>query len=305
MQSLLSDNALRASSAILAGKKQFICNLFCLSWIMAEYEPDISEYSSNLLDDSRVEDHLASLRYAGMIQHALMPDPFFPRNVLSDFFILFLPKDIVSGDFYYTFSGNQFTCIAAGDCTGHGVPGALMSFLGISFLNEILQSKANTRANRILNCMREKVMKALNQTGDNAEAKDSIDIGLCIIEPGSETLQFAGANRPLIRIRNGQLDEFKPDKMTIGIAPQTEKPFTNKLIDTQRGDTFYLFSDGYADQFGEITDKKFKYSRFKQALLAVSSLSMASQKEYLEHLFNDWKGNAQQNDDVLIFGFRL
>ncbi|MGB8491201.1 MAG: SpoIIE family protein phosphatase [Bacteroidales bacterium] len=272
---------------------------------MAPYEPDISEDPSNLLSDPRVEDHLASLRYAGMIQHALMPDPFFPRTILSDFFVLFLPKDIVSGDFYYTFSGNQFTCIAAGDCTGHGVPGALMSFLGISFLNEILQSKSNSRANRILNCMREKVMKALNQTGDNDEAKDSIDIGLCIIEPGSESLQFAGANRPLIRIRNGVLDEFKPDKMTIGIAPQTERPFTNTLINTQQGDIFYLFSDGFADQFGEITDKKFKYSRFKQVLLSVSSLPMASQKEYLESSFNEWKGKSQQNDDVLVFGFQL
>ena len=252
-----------------------------------------------------VEDHLASLRYAGMIQHALMPDPYMLKGILRDFFILFLPRDIVSGDFYYTFSSRQFTCIAAGDCTGHGVPGALMSILGISFLNEILQSKLNIRANRVLNNMREKIMKALHQTGTIEETKDSIDIALCIIESGSGTLQYSGANRPMIRIRNGELSEFKPDKMTIGIAPQAEKPFTNKIIDTKPGDSFYLFSDGFADQFGEITDKKFKYKQFKQLLLSVTGLSMASQKECLEYSFKDWKGKLQQNDDVLVFGFQV
>jgi serine phosphatase RsbU (regulator of sigma subunit) len=272
---------------------------------MSIYDHDGPKNPSYLLNDMRVEDHLASLRYAGMIQHALMPDLNVLNSVIKDFFILFLPKDIVSGDFYYTFSTRQFTCIAVGDCTGHGVPGALMSILGISFLNEIIQLKANIRANRILNCMREKIMQALNQTGSNEETKDSIDIGLCIIEPGAEYLQFAGANRPLIRIRNGELVEFRPDKMTIGIAPQIEKPFLNTMVDIKQGDSFYLFSDGFADQFGGKTDKKFKYNQFRQMLLSVSNLPMASQREYLEFSFNEWKGKSQQNDDVLVFGFNV
>lgn len=271
---------------------------------MAPYDQERPE-DLYTLSIQGVEDHLASLRYAGMIQHALMPDPDFMKGILRDFFILFLPRDIVSGDFYYTFSSRQFTCIAAGDCTGHGVPGALMSILGISFLNEILQSKLNIRANRVLNNMREKIMKALHQTGTIEETKDSIDIALCIIESGSGALQYAGANRPLIRIRDGELSEFKPDKMTIGIGPQAEKPFTNKIIDTQPGDSYYLFSDGFADQFGEITDKKFKYKQFKQLLLSVTGLSMASQKECLEYSYKDWKGKLQQNDDVLVFGFQV
>ena len=272
---------------------------------MAPYHPDRPEDPSNLINDLGVEDYLASLRYAGMIQHALMPDPNTLKGVVRDFFVLFLPKDIVSGDFYYTFSNRHFTCIAAGDCTGHGVPGALMSILGISFLNEILQLKEGIRANRVLNCMREKIMKALNQTGANEETKDSIDIGLCMIELGSKFLQFAGANRPLIRIRNGELTEFKADKMTIGIAPSLEKPFSNTRVEIQQGDSFYLFSDGFADQFGEKTDKKFKYNQFRQTLLSVNSLPMASQKEYLEHSFKAWKGKSQQIDDVLVFGFRI
>lgn len=259
----------------------------------------------SVLNNMGVEDHLASLRYAGMIQHALMPDPSFLQTVIKDFFILFMPRDIVSGDFHYTFSNRNFTCIAAGDCTGHGVPGALMSILGISFLNEILQARVSIRANRVLNNMREKIMKALNQTGANEEAKDSIDIGFCVIEGGSKSIQFAGANRPLIMIRKGELHEFAADKMTIGIAPYQEKPFTNTVIDVQPGDSFYLFSDGYADQFGEITDKKFKYSQFKQVLLSLSELPMAKQEERLESVFLEWKGRSQQNDDVLVFGFQI
>jgi serine phosphatase RsbU (regulator of sigma subunit) len=256
-------------------------------------------------NDPEMNDHFASLRYAGMIQHALMPDPAVLKGILKDFFVLFLPRDIVSGDFHYTCCSKQKICIAAGDCTGHGVPGALMSILGISFLNEIMQSGIDLKANRILNLMREKVMKALNQTGTGAETKDSIDIGLCIVDCLTGKLQYAGANRPLIMIRNGDLTEFKPDKLTIGVAPLRETPFTNNCIDTMPGDSFYLFSDGFADQFGEITDKKFKHKQFKKIILSGHGLPMTVQKDRLEAAFLDWKGSIQQIDDVLVFGFQL
>jgi len=249
--------------------------------------------------------HFASLRYAGMIQHALMPDPELLNGFLKDFFLLFLPRDIVSGDFYYAFCDKQKMCIAVGDCTGHGVPGALMSILGISFLNEIMQSGIYFKANRILNLMREKVMKALNQTGEGEETKDSIDIGLCIIDCVTGKLQFSGANRPVIMVRKGELTEFKPDKMTIGIAPLKETPFTNIYIDTMPGDSFYLFSDGFSDQFGEITDKKFKDKHFKRLIESVAVFPMAQQKEHFARAFNEWKGSVQQIDDVLVFGFQL
>jgi serine phosphatase RsbU (regulator of sigma subunit) len=252
-----------------------------------------------------MDDHLASLRYAGMIQHALLPDPDFLNSLLKDYFVLFLPRDIVSGDFYYAFCNHEIMCIAAGDCTGHGVPGALMSILGISFLNEVLQSKINMKANRILNLMREKVMKALHQTGEKSQTKDSIDIGLCLIDCNSHKMQFAGANRPLIRIRNGELTEFRPDLMTIGVAPLRENAFTNNQIDTQAGDIFYLYSDGFSDQFGEMTNKKLKHRNFKRLLESVSGMSMADQKEHLEKSFVEWKGAEPQVDDVLVFGFKL
>jgi serine phosphatase RsbU (regulator of sigma subunit) len=259
----------------------------------------------SLIPEPGINDHIASLRYAGMIQHALMPDPRFLRGYLQDFFVLFLPRDIVSGDFYYAFCNRQKMCLAAGDCTGHGVPGALMSILGISFLNEILQTGTNLKANRILNLMREKVMKALHQTGLGSKTKDSIDIGLCIVDCFSGKLQYSGANRPLIMLRKGELTEFKPDKMTIGVAPLKEAPFTNVMIDTLPGDTFYLFSDGFSDQFGELTNKKFKHKQFRKLIESGKDLPMAEQKELFEKVFTEWKGNVEQVDDVLVFGFQL
>ncbi|HUX58740.1 MAG TPA: SpoIIE family protein phosphatase [Bacteroidales bacterium] len=259
----------------------------------------------SLIHDEGMDDHIASLRYARMIQNALMPNPEALKGYVKDYFILFLPRDIVSGDFYYTYCNKQKICIAAGDCTGHGVPGALMSILGISFLNEIMQSGINLQANRILNLMREKVMKALHQTGDLSETKDSIDIGLCIIDYLKGKLQYSGANRPMIMIREGELTEFKPDKFTIGLAPLKETPFTNISIDTKPGDSFYLFSDGFSDQFGEMTDKKFKHKYFKRIIESIGGLPMAKQKKHLERAFNEWKGSTQQIDDVLVFGFQL
>jgi serine phosphatase RsbU (regulator of sigma subunit) len=259
----------------------------------------------SLLPSQGLNDHVASLRYAEMIQRALMPNPALFKERFKDFFILFLPRDFVSGDFYYAFSNKEKMYIAAGDCTGHGVPGALMSILGISFLNEILQSGINLNANRILNRMREKIMKALHQTGLQSETQDSIDIALCIIDRLSGKLQYSGANRPLIMIRNGELTEIKPDKMTLGVAPLKEASFTNNCIDILPGDAFYMFSDGFSDQFGEITDKKFKYKHFKRIIHSLEDLPMAHQKIHLESAFNEWKGNAQQVDDVLVIGFQI
>jgi serine phosphatase RsbU (regulator of sigma subunit) len=255
--------------------------------------------------DPGESDHVASLRYAGMIQHALMPSPEVLKEYVKDFFVLFLPRDIVSGDFYYAFCNRKKICIAAADCTGHGVPGSLMSILGISFLNEILQSGVNLKSNRTLNLMREKVMKALHQTGTSAETKDSIDIGLCLIDCFTGKLEYSGANRPLIMTRNGVLTELKPDKMTIGVAPLKETPFTINCIDTMPGDSFYLFTDGFSDQFGGISDKKFKHKHFKLIIESVQGLPMEQQKERLEIAFNEWKGASQQTDDVLVLGFQL
>jgi serine phosphatase RsbU (regulator of sigma subunit) len=271
---------------------------------MSDIQQDNTGFIS-LLQSEEMDDHLSSLRYAGLIQKALMPDRVYMKGLFNDFFVLYLPRDIVSGDFYYVSSHRQSVFIAVGDCTGHGVPGALLSIMGISFLNEILQCRVDHKANRVLNQMREKMMKALHQTGERIETKDSIDIGLCIYDRETAKFQYAGANRPLLRVRNGEVSEFKPDKMTIGVAPLIEQTFTNQIVDVKAGDSFYLFSDGYSDQFGGEDDKKFKQKQLKSVIGSMAGLPMVKQKEILESIFNEWKGTTQQVDDVLIFGFQI
>ena len=251
-----------------------------------------------------MEEYLSSLRYARVIQHSLLPLPAMMDVLFHDYFVTYMPKDIVSGDFYYVYRGRGFFCVAAGDCTGHGVPGALLSILGLSFLNEILQCQTAPRANRILNMMREKMMKALHQTGKLKEARDSIDMALCIFTYNSNELQYSGANCPLFIVREGELIEIKPDKMPIGIAPMKEEPFSNKLVNFSDGDMFYLFSDGFPDQFGGINDKKFRYSQFRGLITRIAPLSTAKQKKIVDNEFAIWKGTTQQIDDVMVFGFK-
>lgn len=251
-----------------------------------------------------MEEYLSSLRYARVIQHSLLPLPAMMDILFHDYFVTYIPKDIVSGDFYYVYRGKGFFCVAAGDCTGHGVPGALLSILGLSFLNEILQCQTAPRANRIINMMREKMMKALHQTGKLQEARDSIDMALCIFTYNSQELQFSSANRPLFIVRNGELREIKPDKMPIGVAPMKEEPFSNTMVCFNEDDMFYLFSDGFPDQFGGSNDKKFRYCQFRGLITKVAPMSAARQKEIVENTFTDWKGTTQQIDDVMVFGFK-
>jgi len=250
-------------------------------------------------------EYISGLRYARMIQRSLMPEPTAMEKILNEYFVLNLPKDIVTGDFFYVHQKDKYTYLAVGDCTGHGVPGALLSILGISFLNEIIQSIASPHANRILNTMREKVMKALHQTGQVYETKDSIDMALCIIDQEQQTLQYAGANRPLLVIRNGQLSIYPPDKMPIGVAPIIERAFSATEIELRSNDLIYLFTDGYADQFGGPANKKFKYRRFREHLVSIQHLPMQEQYSRLTSIFNEWKGEASQIDDVLVMGIKI
>ncbi len=248
---------------------------------------------------SGMKDYLASLRYAGMIQKSLLPPGDILSGLLENVFVTYMPRDYVSGDFYYIFRGKEFFSVAAGDCTGHGVPGALLSIL-----NEILQTQTLPRANRVLNLMREKVMSALHQTGRSGESMDTIDLALCIFNYGSREMQFSGANRPLFIVRNGELREIKADKMSIGLAPVKEDPFTNNIVPFDNSDMFYLFSDGFPDQFGGMENKKFKYRQFRDLLVKISGLKASEQKNIVEETFRIWKGDNRQIDDVLVFGFK-
>jgi len=179
-----------------------------------------------------------------------------------------------------------------------------MSILGIAFLNAVISRFNPIKASQVLNHMREHVMKALSQTGAETDQKDGIDMVICILDRQSNSMQFAGAFNPIYVIRNRSIFEYQGDKMPVGIGSEQEKPFTNYQVDLKNGDMIYLFSDGFADQFGGRDGKKFKYRPFRELLAKISDLPVDEQKVQLQQTFDSWKGNLKQLDDVLVFGFR-
>jgi serine phosphatase RsbU (regulator of sigma subunit) len=177
--------------------------------------------------------------------------------------------------------------------------------MGVSFLNEILSGRGPCNPSRILNLLRERVMNALHQRGEEMENKDAIDMALCVFNPETLVLQFAGANNPLYHVRDKVLTEIKADKMPVGINAIEEESFTNHSLELKPGDMVYVFSDGFADQFGGPRDKKFKYGPLKELFIKISDLSMDEQHNELESVMKAWKGDAEQVDDILIFGIKF
>jgi serine phosphatase RsbU (regulator of sigma subunit) len=251
------------------------------------------------------KDITASINYARRIQLAMLPRTQEIRGFTSRCFILNIPKDIVSGDFYWFARVESKLVIVAGDCTGHGVPGALMSMLGISFLEEIVRNRGITQSGEILDELRKEVMHALHQKGKGDESRDGMDICLCVIDQTKNIIQYSGAYNNLYHIRKGELSEFPADRMPIGIYSLGDKNFKSQDIPSQPGDLIYLHSDGYADQFGGPELKKYKSNSFKAFLLKICNLPLNQQKEKLEKEFNIWKGSNPQIDDVIVLGFRV
>lgn len=246
-----------------------------------------------------------SIQYASRIQTAVLP----PAGFLSEWgfenFILFKPKDIVSGDFFWGMKKKGKFIIAAADCTGHGVPGAFMSMLGHAFLDEIMNTRESENAAIILNSLRDEVINTLRQRGMVGETRDGMDISLCIIDRQAGKLEFAGANNPLYFIRDNNLRKIQGDKMPIGIHVSAISPFTNNTLEIKEGDLIYLFSDGYADQFGGTKGRKFMYRPFQDLLLKIHKEPLVEQKELLERTFQAWKGDREQVDDVLVIGLKI
>ena len=285
-----------------------------------------------------------SIHYAKRIQRAILPDEEHVNSAVPEHFILFKPKDIVSGDYYWASvlkSENKVNkdligklVITAADCTGHGVPGAFMSMLGVSFLNEIVNEKGVDRPDLILNMMRENVISSLQQKGAEGEQKDGMDMSLCVIDIEQMKLQYAGANNPVYIIRNKELPEIilnnddaetkeiegekynlkevKADKMPIAIYVLMND-FRLNEVDLLSGDTIYMFSDGYADQFGGKKGKKFKYKPFKELLLSIQNLPMNEQKQILDQRIEEWKNTinektgqiSEQIDDIVVIGIKI
>lgn len=246
-----------------------------------------------------------SIRYAKRIQNAVFPPEEVIDKLLPEYFILNKPRDIVSGDFYWLAEKEDKVVVAVADCTGHGVPGAFMSMLGIAFLNEIVNKSASLQANEILNQLRSQVIRSLHQTGKEDEARDGMEIALCIIDFNKRKVQFAGAFSPLYLVRDHELVEIKADKMQIGIYDDEEQSFMYQELQLNQNDTIYLFSDGYVDQIGGPRRKSFKSKYFKDLLLNNHEVNMEEQKKILEKTIEEWRGEMEQIDDMLVMGIKM
>ncbi len=246
-----------------------------------------------------------SIKYARRIQNAVMPSEEYMTEILPEYFILNKPRDIVSGDFYWTeLKDNQLIVVTA-DSTGHGVPGAFMSMLGVSMLNEIVNKDICHGASEILNELRNKIKSSLNQTGEKDEQKDGFDMALCIIDLENKKLEFAGAYNPLYLMRDNQLIEIKADKMPVGIHIKEKESFTSHKTDLEHNDLIYMFSDGYTDQFGGEKNQKFSKKSFKNLIKEIHNEPLKKQEEILSETFETWKGKLDQLDDVLVFGIKI
>ncbi len=252
-----------------------------------------------------------SIKYAKNIQEALLPSVIELKEDFPDSFVIYMPKDIVSGDFYWFARKNGRNFIAAADCTGHGVPGAFMSIIGNSLLNEIVGEQQILQPSEILNHLHIGVKSALNQNKGEFERRDGMDIALCSIRKETNILEYAGANRPLWIYKKSapeKVEIIKPDKFPIGGLEfdfEEKRQFKSKEIQLEKGDTFYLFSDGFADQFGGDRGKKFMVANLQRILAQNSHKSMQEQHQVLTEAFQKWRGTFEQIDDVLVIGVRL
>jgi serine phosphatase RsbU (regulator of sigma subunit) len=255
--------------------------------------------------EAQKQEITSSIEYASRIQMAMLPEDWHFRYSFSDYFIIFKPRDIVSGDLYWIGEDEKHIFFTVADCTGHGVPGAFMSTLGISTLDEIITNNTDLKANTVLNLLREKIKTSLHQTGKQGEATDGMDVAFCILHKDRKKLEFSGAYNSLLIVQDGELREFRADRMPIGIYYGEKKTFTNYEIKVQKGDTIYIFSDGFADQFGGPKGSKYMKYNLKRLLSEIYQRPMSEQKSILENEFEKWKGSSDQIDDVTILGVRI
>lgn len=253
----------------------------------------------------QTKDITDSIEYAKHIQIALFPDKVTLQKTLKQGFCLYKPKDIVSGDFYWVAQVENKSVIVCADCTGHGVPGAFMSIIGINFLNEIVYNENILKPNEILNQLRKRIIKTMIQAKRIEESKDGMDISLIVIDNDEMMLEYAGAYNHLYFIRDHMLNSIKADRMPIGISDKAIASFTNHTMKIKTGDLFYMFTDGYVDQFGGSLRKKYRIGNLRELLLDIHEKEMPEQKRILHETFINWKGQQLQVDDVLAIGIKI
>lgn len=246
-----------------------------------------------------------SIRYAKRLQDSILPPDGIIRRMLPNSFVLFKPKDIVSGDFYWFHEQKNQVLFAAVDCTGHGVPGAFMSLVGSNALNQAVKEHDLAQPAQILEDLNKISSEAMNKGAENNTVRDGMDLALCSIDKENLSLEFAGANNPLYIVRNNEIIHIKPDKFAIGAFEPGTKKYTNHKVKLEKDDLIYIFSDGYADQFGGIKGKKFMYKQFKELLLSISALPVQEQRIKLEATIEKWKGTFEQVDDILVIGVKV
>lgn len=246
-----------------------------------------------------------SMRYAGSIQRSILPNERVFQNVFTDAFVIFEPKDIVSGDFYWIFQHNDDVYFAVGDCTGHGIPGALVNIAGNTLLRQIIRLEGFSDPAKIIAKLDEELTLLFNENLTQGIQRDGMDIVFCKFNLTKKTGSFCGAGRPLVLVRDGELIEFKKGPDAIGHCSKEEKIFETVEFELQAGDQFYLFSDGYTDQFGGENVKKFNRKRLRSLLTSLTDKTSAQQKEELLFHFNQWKGKQEQVDDVCLLGIKI
>ena len=265
--------------------------------IVEEQKHQVEEHQKEIID---------SINYAKRIQYALLASEDLLRKYLPGHFVLFNPKDIVSGDFYWATEYKSNFYLAVCDSTGHGVPGAFMSILNIGFLSEAIKEKDITKPNEILNYVRTRLVETISTEGQK-DVMDCILIRLelsSMVEKGMMRFEYAAANNEPILLRDGKITELAKDKMPVGKGEKTDS-FASHVIELQKGDSLILYTDGYADQFGGEKGKKFKYKPLNELLLANQHKACSEQKDILHTTFDSWKGNLEQVDDVTIIGIKM
>ena len=280
-----------------------------LAWELQEKAELIEKQRDELFHSKK--EITDSIVYAERIQNAILPTPEMIREVFPDSFVFFRPKNIISGDFYWVSNVRGYKIFAIGDCTGHGVPGGIMSMLGIAYLSDIINKDHITKAGDVLEEMRRQIIESLHQykKSDDDESYDGMDMAFCALNTSTLELQFAGANLPIYIFKKNSPDNQEPiilreDRMPIAQFIKVE-PFHNYTLKVDKGDMIYLFSDGYSDQFGGHAGKKYNLSKFRSLLASIHHLDGVEQEKVIKSTFESWRGNMFQVDDVLVMGIRI
>lgn len=273
--------------------------------LLLEEKNNIIQHQKEVVEEQH-QDITDSIKYAKRIQGAILP----PRNlwtkILPESFVLYMPKDVLSGDFYWIEETKDYIYVAAADCTGHGVPGALISIVNYNLLNKAILEKGLVTPSEILDSVNLWLTESLHQTYRESAVRDGMDVTLIAIHKHSNEVLFAGANNPIYLVSNGELKQIKGDKFPVGAFIEDRiQHFTTKSFKTQPGDCIYMFSDGFADQFGGDNGKKYKYAPFQRKLIDIYSLPLSEQRNIMRDEFLKWKGSHEQVDDVLLVGIKI